>query len=103
MDQNQTARSSSSEANPQTVVISDEPSLLITCLNALTGLSLLGGVALAYAFWPDSAYTVPADYTGSVVWFIAGVIQSALFGACSAGLDYLKRITAVLEAKSRTD
>jgi hypothetical protein len=62
----------------------------------LSGLSFLGGVVLSAQFWPDAPgyrYEGKAEaYTLSIIWFMVGVIEAALFAAIGQGLSYLHRI-----------
>ena len=62
----------------------------------LAVLSLIGGIILANAFWPgDPGYGhewKSEAYMLSIIWFMAGVIEAALFAAIGQGLAYLHRI-----------
>lgn len=70
--------------------------VLSTILFILAGLSILGGIILSAQFWPvDPGYGKQwkiEAYTISIIWIMAGIVESILFAAIGQGLAYLHRI-----------
>jgi len=62
----------------------------------LAALSFLGGILLTVQYWPgDPGYGREwknEAYTLSIMWFTAGVIETAVFSAIGQGLLYLHKI-----------
>jgi hypothetical protein len=62
----------------------------------IAALNFLGGIILAAEFWPgDPGYGREWEteaYTFSIVWFMVGALQAALFAAIGQGLSFLHQI-----------
>jgi hypothetical protein len=74
---------------------SDAPGLVVV-FYILAGLSLLGGVILASAFWPDNPgygrEWKSVAYVWPIVWLTAGIVQAVLFTAIGKALSLLQQI-----------
>lgn len=74
----------------------DSTPTLTVMFYILAVLSFIGGIILAVALWPsDPGYgrELGAEaYMPSIIWFMVGVIETALFAAIGQGLSYLHRI-----------
>lgn len=62
----------------------------------LAMLSMIGGFVMSAKFMPGEPpygreWTLPA-YLPSIIWFVSGVIQAALYTAIGKGLHYLHEI-----------
>ena len=84
------------KASPTVPRVSESDPALVGLFNLLAGVSVLGGIALAIMFWPgDPEFGrewEPNAYFWSILWFMSGLIEAALFAAVASILRYLHRI-----------
>lgn len=77
----------------QSIISKPEP--LVQTLYTLGCFFLLGSFVICLVNWPESTYSrTPAlrEYTLSIIWLAAGIIECALFYSIGKGLHYLRQI-----------
>jgi len=76
--------------------VTESDPALVGLFNLFAVVSVIGGIALAIMFWPGDPGLgrewEPNAYFWSILWFMSGLIEAALFAAVASILRYLNKI-----------